>query len=278
MKRLNQQIDYLSDLGKIIKAYEEIAAYRMQNVRQKVLKNREFTSELNQIFQIVKNSYQEALKKYKLSTSRWKNNKTARVFLSANTGLYGDIVQRIFDLFYVDLKKYNSDAVVVGRLGRSLFESSNINQKYVYFEIPDKLSTLEEIKQIIEYLTPYETVVVYHGLFKNVIMSEAMASNISGDVGQLPEEKVPTRQLIFEPSLPQILYFFENEISSSIFLHVIFESQLAKFSSRMAALEQASENIKKETMRTKMENVLSRKRSIDKEQLEMLAGRSLWEN
>ena len=35
------EINYLTDLGRVIKAYEEIAASRMQNIRSEVVKNRE---------------------------------------------------------------------------------------------------------------------------------------------------------------------------------------------------------------------------------------------
>jgi len=46
----------------------------------------------------------------------------------------------------------------------------------------------------------------------------------------------------------------------------------------MAALESASENIKKSLIIAKRENALWKKRKADKEQLSMLAGRQLWEN
>jgi len=63
-----------------------------------------------------------------------------------------------------------------------------------------------------------------------------------------------------------------------LLVHVIFESQLAKFSSRMAALEQATENIKKESLMVRTENTLLKRKISDKKQLEMMAGMSLWGN
>jgi len=278
MKALTSEINYLTDLGKIIKAYEEIAASRMQNIRNEVVKNREFTGQLNRIFYTVKNSYKKELEKYKLSSARGKNGKTARIFIAANTGLYGDMVYRIFNLFSEELKESPSDPVIVGRLGKTLFETTHRNQTFAYFEMPDREMILTEIKKIVDYLAPYETVFVYHGLFKNILMQEAVSTNISGDSLAIPAERLPTRRLIFEPEIPKILHFFETEIFSGLLVHVIFESQLAKFSSRMAALEQATVNIKKENLLAKMENTLLRRRVSDKKQLEMMAGMSMWGN
>ena len=272
------EINYLTDLGRVIKAYEEIAASRMQNIRNEVVKNREFTGQLNRIFCTVKNSYQKELEKYKLMFLRQKNGKTARIFIAANTGLYGDMVYRIFNLFSEELKESPSDPIIVGRLGKTLFESTHRGQKFAYFEMPDKGMILAEIEKIVEYLAPYEKVFVYHGLFRNILMQEAVSTNISGDSLLAPEEKTPTRKLIFEPSIPQILHFFETEIFSGLLVHVIFESQLAKFSSRMAALEQATENIKKESLMVRTENTLLKRKISDKKQLEMMAGMSLWGN
>lgn len=277
MKNLALEIEYLSDLSKMVKAYEEIAAVRMQNIKKGVLGNREYTKELYKILQIVKDSYKEESEKYKFTFYGKKNGKTASVLMSANTGLYGDIVQRVFYLFLAGLKETPSEPVIIGRLGRALYESGSKKEKYVYFEIPDTELILDDVKKVADFLSSYETVIVYHGLFKNIIMQEAVASNLAGDP-QFEEEKAPTRKLLFEPYLPEILSFFDSEIFSGFLLHTLLESQLAKFSARMAALEQATENIRKERLMIKRDNNLYRKRLLDKKQLEGLSGRILWES
>ena len=276
MKTTDTDTVYLTGLGKVIKAYEEIAATRMRVIRSGVVKNREFTGQLNQIFCLVKNSYIKETQKYQVQMLRQKNGRIARIFFSTNTGLYGDIIQRIFNLYVSDLKDASSDAIIIGRLGKGLFESYYKGKKYTYFEIADKEVSLDQIANIVEFLAPYESVYVYHGLFKNILMQEAVCTNISGDSLPAPEEKVPTRKLIFEPSLTKTLRFFETEIFSGLLVHVVFESQLAKFSSRMASLEQASENIQKERILAIMQSSLLKKRSMNKKQLEMMAGSRLW--
>jgi len=93
-----------------------------------------------------------------------------------------------------------------------------------------------EIKNLVDFLLPYETVIVYHGLFKNVLMQEAVLSNLSGDTADGADELISEREVIFEPGILQILEVFETEIFYGLFLQVVYESQLAKFSSEWLRL------------------------------------------
>ncbi len=49
------------------------------------------------------------------------NGKTVAVYLSANTGLYGDIVRKTFDLFMKDAQTGGIEATIVGKHGLGLF-------------------------------------------------------------------------------------------------------------------------------------------------------------
>lgn len=275
MLKAVEELDYLTSLEKIINAYEEIAANRMQNIKKGVLENREHLTEINQIFQIVKNSYQKQVVVHKTISSRNKIQQTARVFISANTGLYGDLISRVFTVFRQDLKD-PGEAVIIGQLGKVLMEKSYPGAKFTYFNFPDAKIDFQVSKRLIDYLMPYEQVVIYHGLFKNIVMQEASSSNITGDF-LLPETKESRRrQLIFEPSLVKILEFFETEIFASLLVQTIYESQLAKFSSRMASLDQATDNISRATRQALWENSREKHRLVNRKQLGMLAGRQLW--
>lgn len=276
MSKLSADIDYLSALEKIIKTYEEIAAVRLGNVKEEVLKNRDYINGIDEIYQIVKKSYKREITAYKFSVKGNKNGKTARVFLASNTGLYGDILQRVFALFLTDLEKSACDPVIVGRMGKNFFVTTRPKREFVYFDVPDRELLEEETKEVVNFLMSYDSVIVYHGLFKNILMQEAVATDITGNDAGEDKTAISLQKLIFEPSLPRIASFFETEIFSSLMTHVILESQLAKFSARMASLETAGENIKKETLAVKLEQSFRKKRLADKKQQEMLAGRGIW--
>src|SRR3989344_5907343 len=97
-KEIKEQIDELDILQTLTRSSAEIASSRMRQTRNYVLKNRTFLNSISDIFQEVRIAYARQL--YKLMSARGKkgqrvtllshNGKTVHVFLSANTGLYGD--------------------------------------------------------------------------------------------------------------------------------------------------------------------------------------------
>ena len=88
--------------------------------------------------------------------------------------------------------------------------------------------------------------------------------------------KGPKVKYFFEPSLEKIMAFFEAEIFSSIFEQTIFESQLAKFASRMTSLEIRVEKIKELLKQIDIEKQKVKHRIMNKKQLDVLSSISLW--
>lgn len=276
MRPTTDEIDYLVGLEKIISAYEEIAAKRLDKIKKEVLENRTFLTELNQVFQIVKNNYQKAVSKHKVYLMSKKIDKTVRVFIAANTGLYGDLIQRVFALFRQDLKQKPGDVVIIGQLGKTLMEKGLASVKFAYFDYPDAEFDKAAAKKLVDHLVAYQTVIVYHGLFKNILMQDSISTNLTGE-GLLPEVKEKSRRrLLFEPTLPEVLNFFETEFFSSLLVQTIYEAQLAKFSARMASLDKAAENIKEATKQAWWEYAREKHRLTNKKQQGLLATMSFW--
>lgn len=270
-KALQAEIEWLTGLSAIISAYEEIAATRMHKIRDKVLNNRTFLAGLNSVYQQVKLSYL-AKGHHKKQLVMKKNGKTISVLMSANTGLYGDIVQKTFDLFLNDLKKNKTDVVIVGRLGRTLFEQWGQGIPYTYFDLPDSAVSYAEFRKIVDFIVDFQKAVIYHGAFRSILTQTAVATNISGD--EIIKESTPVvaHPWLFEPSLEDVLIFFETEIFSSLFVHTIHESQLAKYAARMVTLDEADDNIKKSITKTEMQSQRLRHRSINRKMLGTLSG------
>ena len=283
-KETIREIDFLKTLQTILETYEEIAATRMARIRTSVLASRDFLLEINAIFQQVKSSYTSAieqlLKKKKIKdpsklTFIKRNGKTLYVFVSANTGLYGDIIKKTYDVFVDNLKKAPADVVIIGKLGVEVFKADKVSIPYIYFNFPDNKIDNEILKKITQHIIQYEQVLVFYEQFNTVISQSPIVTNISGD--PLPWDKGgPTAKYFFEPSLQKIMEFFEKEIFGSIFQQTIFESELAKFAARMVSLDFASSNTK-----TRLKQVILAMQRIkhqedNKRQLEKFASMRLW--
>lgn len=284
------ELDFLTTLHGLIEAYEEIAATRMRKIRSSVVQTRDFTAGITDIFQEVKSSYRNELlllmekKKIKdpskLSLVK-RNGKTVAVLLSSNTGLYGDIVQKTFRSFLEYLVSNTADAAVVGRLGRSLFVSAFEGRPFSYFDFPDSSVDQQAISKIIDFVIQYEKILVFYGQFQNIVTQNPMVLDV---YGSQPELHGQTSQLagqvvsryFFEPSLEEIMLFFEAEIFASIFEQTVHESNLAKFAARMLNLDLATENIRNRLMQVELNGRRFKHRLLNTKQLASLSGMSLW--
>lgn len=258
-RALSNQIISLETLEGLTHAYAQISSNRMKKIRFSVLSNREFLQDLDGIFKDLRLSYKSEVRKLlkkkgikegEKVTFLAHNGKTVNVFLSANTGLYGEIVPAVFRVFLKDLKTQNAEATIIGKLGLSLFlgTAGAETTPYTYFDFPDYGLDPIKLSEIVSHLVQYEKIRVYHGKFVNLVRQEPTIFNLEAETPVAkfsldePEEKIT--KYLFEPKLDDILMFFETEMFGSLLEQTLKESQLAKFASRMFAMDQAGENIK----------------------------------
>lgn len=285
-KEILAEIQQLLDLKELMQAYEEIAVTRMRKIRSSVLQNREFIQGLTNIYQEVKSSYRDELMHImkqknmqelsKLSVIK-KNGKTISVFLSTNTGLYGDIVRRTFRVFMDYVRKNNTDVMIIGKFGRLMYTEENPQSKnYLYFDFPDNPATTDISQQIMMRLIEYQKIIVFYGQFQNVVTQKPAALDVYGNQPEVLLQKTSDKKYFFEPDLEKIMVFFETEIFSSIFEQTIFESNLAKYASRILTLDAATENVNDRLDKYEMQKRILKHRLMNKKQLDAIAGISLW--
>lgn len=298
-QKLTNEIELVKTLRIIVQAYQEIAVMKMRKVRTSVLKTRQFLELLSQVFYDVKNSYQhqiEALVKSKntkelakLSTFH-KNGKNVSVFLSANNKLYGEVIFKVFDMFERYIEKNTTDLVIIGKLGKELYEQAGLEKPYIYYDIPDADVTVDDLKPVIVNLLNYEKINVFYGKFENIITQNAAVTNVTGDSSFSIDnthdsardnftQEVPgyaDRKFLFEPSLDVILNFFQTQIFGSLFKQTVYEAQLARFASRITAMEEALKNIDTRTQSLFRQEKKMKRLKEHKKMIETLSGISLW--
>ena len=283
-KSINEELDNLTGLKAMVETYEEIAASRIRKVRDSVLESRFFVDDLNLIFSEVKMSYKKEvemlMKKNKIKDPKkfsffLRNGKTLYLLISANTGLYGDLVQKTYDLFLTEAKKAEVDIAIVGKLGLNMFLNEKINKEYSYFDFPDNGMDDNLLKQIVNLLIQYQRTVVFFGKFQSIITQTPEMTDISGNIEE-KTEGVPTLKYFFEPSIEKILAFFEQEIFTSIFEQTLKEAQLAKFAARIVTLDSSTENIRKRLSQTIYQKNKLIHDETNKKQLQTFSSMQIW--
>ena len=188
-RSITDEIDGLVGLKGLVETYEEVAAGRMQNVRKAVLTARDFLQGLSGVFVEVKTNYNEQVillvRKKKggreTNSSLNRNGRTVAVWISANAGLYGDIVEKTFSAFESFVQENKPEVVIVGRLGVRQMAERLPQVLYNYFGLEDDRVEPEELGEIMRYLLQFEKILVFHGLFKSLVNQESVATPVSGD-------------------------------------------------------------------------------------------------
>jgi len=279
--QIKAETDGLNSLKGLVEVYVEVASSRMQKVRNAVLQSRQFLEGLLEVFKRVKAASVTSSETITINRSR--NGKTVAVFVSANSGLYGDIVDRTFEIFSRAVTKENPDLVILGKLGLKMMNDELPGRLYNYYDFSDEGVDIDSFQMIMRYLLQFEKILVFYGKFKTIMNQEPVMTSVSGDaeiavtdvvVG--PETQKRAKMYLFEPSLEEIAKVFNGEILASIFEQTLHESQLAKFASRMLALDTSEENIDKRLAKIRLEEVRLEHKIQNKKQLSTMSGLNLW--
>lgn len=279
-KEIFQEKAQVGVLAQLSEVFGEIAAIRMKKIRDSVLKNRNFLSAIESIFRDSLSAYakklSELVQKGKIKeggkvTFLAHNGKTVLVLISANTGFFGEVVKEVFDKFIEDVRSKDCEVTIIGKLGRSLYLSKEPNRPYTFFDLPDYGIDAGKLSSAIKHLVQYEEIKIYFGKYQSVVTQKPTTYEITAGTPISGKVMEPSIAYIFEPSVEKILMFFETQIFGSLFNQAIKESQLAKFASRILAMDRASENIQKRLSILKIEGLKISHRLVNKKQLNSLA-------
>lgn len=286
-RTLQNEIREITTLQGVIESYEEIAAMRMRKIKNQVLSNRDFFGGLADVYRQVEHTYRVELvklfvrrKKARQDVSIDKKDKTVSVVLTANTGFYGNIVRDTFNHFISQIDTKKTDVVVVGKVGSRLYSFSRPDDGFKYFDLDDSETNSTQVSEIVNYLKDYDNIVVYHGKFESILQQKPVESYVSGDLTEFDQmvgnEATKSIECIFEPSLDDVVTFFETQLLSSLFEQSVYEHTLSKYTSRMVNLDGAIPNIKEVLRRTVFERQKFKHKKFNGQQLNVLASMSLW--
>ena len=280
LKNIKDDLDYLQGFLNMVESYEEIAALRTRKVKKSILERGEFMKGLNETFAYISYAYRiyrESLKGKEKGKVLNTNGKTVYVLLSSNTGMYGDIIVNTFEKFKKDALNSDADIFIVGRVGQRMYENLGTKKGYTYFEMMDNGIDELGIKKLIEKVTEYSNIIVYHSSFKSVLSQVATKTEVPSELKKIESNlRSYGDRFLFEPSIEGVAEHFEKQIESLIFEQAVFESCLSKFASRMISMDIASESINDKIRLTDIEMKKAKHRDLNSSMQSVIFGGSLW--
>jgi len=271
LKEIQKDLEFVLAIKNIVTTFQEVANLKMRQIKEKVLKSREFSKELLSTYQRIKSVYYYSLKKGLVKKSFFRKTEKEKVvvFLSVNKPFYGTLILDIWKEVKKYLEKEGGDLIVVGRMGKYLAEREGLGLFFFYFEFDDINPQKETISEIVEFIKKYERIIVFHGRYEKGFIQKPVMTEISGG---LPKEKrgKEIEGYLFEPSPEAVLEFFETEIIGVLFNIAILEHQLARLAARVMAMHEASEKAKNFEKKLKAEESKLKREIVNKRQIELL--------
>lgn len=279
LKWIKNEIETVNNFKNLSDIYGEIASIRMMKIRESVLKNRDYIFSITQIFYDTLASFlrrgSQASKRLTTHginriTFLSHNGKMVFVLISANTGFYGDVVTKTFNKFVNELKTNDAEVTIIGKIGKKIFSENFPKRPFTFFELPDYGSDKNKLLAIINHLVQYDEVRVYYSAYDTVISQRPLMSNLTAGTTLIQKAEKSKEEFIFEPSVEEILMFFEKEVFGSFFDQTIKENQLSKLSGRIMAMDRASLSIKNRIKEINFDYLKIRHREMNKKQLSLL--------
>lgn len=270
LKKIKSEIVNTYQVKNIVEVFEEIAALQMKRIRDEILGSRQFLEGLANLSNEVGS---DLLFDYQSKTS-------ATVYLSASSGMYGDLPEKVFNSFLKHIEEKKTSVFIFGKQGKSYMEKYKPNLKFTFYDLDDDKKLDNYLTEIFNILGNFNQIVVFYGKFNNIVNQEATYKSILGEyrnwVSDTEKKDLPQKRFkyIYEPSVFDVSEKFATEIKASIFEGMIKENNLAKTASRLMHLDKAYDTIDKRLFELELYKIKENKKNEDKKQQERI--KRLW--
>lgn len=266
-KSMVAEIRNLGEIKGMMEVYEELAAGKMQKIRQFILSGRDFFENLEKLSDEVGSD---------ISSATSTDSKMATVLVSANTGLYGDIIDKTFKIFLDFINQNQTKVYLIGKLGEKMMRSYAPQISCQGIDFPDDAIEPKKFDAVLKKLSPYKKVVIFYGKFYNIAIQHPFVSLISGKTLSKtinPEDLTRKRfSYLYEPSMDFVAEIFTEGIFSSMLEQILRESQLAKQGSRLMHLDQTIGNIEMNLTKLAKQKMNLHKKLLNRKQNAMISG------
>lgn len=242
---LQAELDEIGTLQYITDVLSDISAIKIREIRAGFERNASFYAEVAQMYHLVKVIAQgEGIK-----ANHEDGQHEAYIALTSNRRFYGSLNLDVMNRFVEDVGgSTKGERWVVGQTGEEIYRRRKNLANCRYYSFTKDEPSKDEKRELLGELAKYEKVIVYYPKFVTVFNQEVGTMDIAQKpaAGESLAQKV---EFIFEPELPAILQFFEDQVRHILFNRVMLETQLSRVAARLwsmsAAQERASEEFHK---------------------------------
>lgn len=235
---LRLELDDATTLKLISSAFTEAAASRIQKIKKQFETNQQFYSEISHVYHLVRESG-KLLKKANKTPS--KSEKALAIAVTSNQRFYGNLNVNIMRGFLDAIGRSQTDVLVIGTTGHDYFHSIGYAKPYEHMIFAHDDPTVEETHAFLDKIMSYDSVMVYYPKFVSLVTQTVGSMDLTQAVSitdKTPEDEI---HILFEPEYDKILAFFQRQVRSLLFLHVMLEADLSRTAARLITMSGAEE-------------------------------------
>jgi len=235
---LKLELDDATTLKLISSAFTEAAASRIQKIKRQFETNRQFYDEISHVYHLIR----ESGKLIAADSKKPANGiKSLAIAVTSNQRFYGNLNVNIMHRFLDSASKQEVDVLIIGTTGYDYMRSIGYTKPYTHMIFENDNPTTEETRAFLDKVMAYDSVMVYYPKFISLVTQSVGSIDLTQTVSRgdkTPEDEV---HILFEPEYPKILEFFQRQVRSLLFLHVMLESDLSRTAARLITMSGAEE-------------------------------------
>lgn len=270
LRGLKQELSNMGYMKGILQTYEEIAASKMQIVRADLIQAKNYYDGLSDV------SHEIGLDI--VSVVGEETVISAMVLLSSNSGMFGDLPERVVAEFAKEIDGKICDVFVIGQMGAKLLRSIDPDRNFQVLNLPNEEFDQNSLASVIEQLRGYRQIKLFYGQFINIVRQIPNSRQLSGELTLTSLssddrfQKERRLKYLYEPSVESVGLKLGKEIFANIFEETTRQSQLAKFAARLMHLDESLSNLEILNIKTyKLKNRWHRKLDNKKQGLRIAA-------
>lgn len=257
---IKKKIKGVNNTRKITKAMQLVAASKMKYFQDKAVTSKDFVSELLQILE--KNINEELENTY---TEQREEGKVLFVLYTSDKGLCGPLNTKLINCLFRsnrwnDLNDDERMLITIGKKSKAFADNNKIKTEKDFVGIPEKINHLDALKIVEKIISLWQKKEVkevvfiaphYKNSFTNYPVMKTFLpfseKEIRKNLGLMKEQenseehKEGNNFMIFEPSPEVVLNRIYEFTIQAVFISSFLELKASEYSSRMIAMQNATD-------------------------------------
>jgi ATP synthase F1 gamma subunit len=234
----------MGTLSELTSAFEGIASMRIAQIKEQVVQSTVFFNELWHIYSQLK-----AGDVFSFGRSKERANdfidKELLIIITSESGLSGEIDQKLVDLMLKAYDKEKNDIIVIGHHGALQLAQRGVSYMK-YYKLPTRDRDIN-VRPVEHWVQQYRTTRLFYQQYVSLMVQDVRRIELSNAVAQKgsqtgkADEVITTENYIFEPSSYDVAAHLERSMMQIAISQLILESKLAQYASRFRAMTASHE-------------------------------------